>query len=337
MRVSHSFHYFLRSYILLGFTVLLAKLLLTGDIIYYLAPRLHMLSYVTLVILVILTIASLKQALSGSKEQACDCGGEHGLPHGMMRTVVFYGLFILPLAMGFFMPHKILGSALAEKKGVNLLAGNAKELMAQKSSLASEKATGQKAKQESATAKPSPSAPPSSDAARSVPSAPSALKPHKKTENDEQIRKIFQSANFGDYYTDKAMFMYKQSVINLDDNLFLDGLTILELYPKEFEGHSLETTGFVYRQPEFTKSEFVVARFTVSCCTADATVAGVLVDAKNAKSFPTDSWVKVKGTLAMTSVNGGQFLMLKADQVTPVKAPKNPYVYLSGVGTGNGQ
>lgn len=336
MRLSFTFHYFLRSYILLGFTVLLAKLMLTGDIIYYLAPRLHMLCYVTLGILILLTIASLKQAITGSKADACDCGGEHGLPRGMIRTLLFYGLFVLPLAMGFLLPHKILGSELAQKKGMNLLSGNAKEILAKQSALSPAKANAPIPLQASPSVSSSPSAP--APAAVPSPSQTAAMPKQQATnQSDAQLRKMFQSNNFGDYYTDKAVSMYKQPVINMDDKLFLDGLTILDLYAKEFEGHSLKTVGFVYRQPDFKKTEFVTARFTVSCCTADATVAGVLVDAPNAKSFATDSWVKVKGKLTMTSLNGSQFLMLKADQIVPIKAPKDPYVYLSGTGTNTGQ
>ncbi|MET3288186.1 UNVERIFIED_CONTAM: putative membrane protein [Brevibacillus sp. OAP136] len=326
MRATFSFHYFLRSYILLGFTVLLTKLLITGDIQYYLAPRLHMLCYVTLGIMIMLTIACLTQAITGAKANDCDCGGDHGLPRGVIRSTLFYGLFILPLAMGFLLPHKILGSELAQKKGVNLLAGNAKELIAKQSSLSPSKAGSQAPAQPDSTTSPAQSP--------ALPQTMETPKQQSKKLRDAEIRNLFQSNNFGDYYTDIAMFMYKQPIINMDDKLFLDGLTILDLYPKEFEGHELETTGFVYRQPDFSVSEFVVARFTVSCCTADATVAGVLVDAKNAKAFATDSWVKVKGTLTMTSLNGSQFLMLKAEQITPVKAPKTPYVYLSGTGAG---
>ncbi|MGO0062025.1 TIGR03943 family putative permease subunit [Brevibacillus fluminis] len=326
MRATFRRHYFLRSYILLGFTVLLTRLLITGDIQYYLAPRLHMLCHVTLGIMLLLTIASLTQALTGAKANDCDCGGDHGLPRGLIRSTLFYGLFIVPLAMGFLLPHKILGSELAQKKGVNLLAGNAKELIATQSSRSPNKAGSSAPAQPDGTMEPARSPTPQQ--------TKEAPKQQSKKLGDAEIRKLFQSNNFGDYYTEKAMFMYKQPIITMDDKLFLDGLTILDLYPKEFEGHELETTGFVYRQPDFSDSEFVAARFTVSCCTADATVAGVLVEAQNAKAFATDSWVKIKGTLTMTSLNGSQFLMLKAERITPVKAPKTPYVYLSGTGAG---
>ncbi len=272
-------HYYIRSFILLGFSFLLAKLLLSGDINYYIAPRFQGLTYVTLAITVILSVSSLRQALAGSADHVCECGGTHTLSSSVWKSVVIYGLFLLPLALGFFLPDKFLGSALAEKKGVNLLTGDAKALMSTKPD------------------KKEPVEQPKTDQTNP---APSTKQP--KQLSDQDIRKMF--AGFGDFYTDTAVSMYKQPVIKLDDSLFLDGTTILDLFQKEFAGHKLETMGFVYRQPGFQSNEFVVARFMVSCCTADATVAGLMVRSPQAKTYANDSWVRVKGTLRLSSYNG---------------------------------
>lgn len=57
-------HYLMRSLILAGFAALLSYLIWTEKLGHYLAPKLHMLSYVTLGILVILTIVSVRQLFS---------------------------------------------------------------------------------------------------------------------------------------------------------------------------------------------------------------------------------------------------------------------------------
>ncbi|WP_051029569.1 DUF1980 domain-containing protein [Brevibacillus massiliensis] len=105
---------------------MLAKLLLTGSITYYLAPRLQMLCYVTLGILVLLSVMSLVQAIRGISDDACDCGGVHALPSGFWKNILIYSLFRLPVAMGLFLPDKVLGSEVAQQKGVNLLKGTQK-------------------------------------------------------------------------------------------------------------------------------------------------------------------------------------------------------------------
>lgn len=310
--MSQKRHYFLRSFILWGFSFLLAKLLLSGEINLYLAPRLQGLCYVTLAILVLLAFSCLRLAITGARDHDCECGGVHTLPKGFWKATVIYGLFLLPLVMGFFLPSKLLGSAVAEMKGVNLLTGNAKQLLAS-----------HPAKPPVVTAQPEKTdTQPSSNQPKNLQSE----KPPNKPKSDQEIRKMFD-IGFGDFYTDTAVAMYKQEIIKIDDRNFLDSMSILDLYTKEFNGHKVETTGFVYRQPDFQPNEFVAARFSVSCCTADASVTGILIQAPNAKKFANDSWVKVKGRLKLTSFDGNDLLILQADDITPVKPPKTPYVY----------
>jgi putative membrane protein len=305
-------HYYIRSFILLGFTLLLADLVFTGRLSQYLAPRLHALSYVTLVILFILTGVSLRQAIVGASPYDCDCADAHSVPRSAWKSFLVYGLFLLPIVMGFMMPDKTLGSAVAEKRGVNLLSGQAQKLAV------------------SPTVPPAPASMPNDAAGASVQTKQQPL-------TDEQIRQRFKQNDFGDFYTDLAVSMYKQPVIQLNEKIFLDGLTTLELYPKEFAGKKLETIGFVYREPTFKPQQFVVARFSVSCCTADATVYGIMVEEKQAAKWATDSWVKVGGTLDVRTVDGYDMLVLRAAEIEPVEAPKDPYVYYNYDTIGAGQ
>ncbi len=340
-------HYYLRSFILLGFSGLLGKLLISGDINLYLAPRLQTLCYVTLAILIILTVVSIRQAIVGGTYEPCDCGEAHRLPRQAWRSVLIYGLFVLPLLMGFMLPEKLLGSAVAEKKGVNWLSRDlsqsggtgstaADQPKPQAAGTATVSPAGDQQSAESATVSPTgdqQSAVSSADSQAGnqqqltgQPPAADAKKQAASALSDKELRKMFESG-FGDFYADRAVAMYKQPVIDLNDKIFLDGTTILDLFIKEFDNHGLKTMGFVYRQPDFKPNQFVVARFSVSCCTADATVAGLLVEAPDAAKYPTDSWVEVQGQLHMTSINDNEFLMLKAEQIKPTKAPKDPYVY----------
>jgi putative membrane protein len=305
-------HYYIRSFILLAFTLLLADLVFTERLSLYQAPRMHGLSYVTLAILLILTGVSLRQAIVGASHYECDCADVHSVPRGAWKAVLVYGLFLLPVAMGVFMPDKTLGSAAAEKRGVNLLAGNAEKLAVA-------------------------SAVPPAAQSRQKADGTSPVKRENAPVSEEQIRQRFQQNDFGDFYTDLAVSMYKQPVIRLDEKIFLDGLTTLELYPKEFAGKELETIGFVYREPAFKPHQFVVARFSVTCCTADAAVFGIMVEEQQAAKLRNDSWVKVRGKLELRTVDGYDMLVLRASGITPVKAPKDPYVYYNYDTAGAGQ
>ncbi|MFF0830386.1 TIGR03943 family putative permease subunit [Brevibacillus sp. NPDC003359] len=318
-------HHFMRSLILAGITVLLAYLILSERLSHYLAPRLHMFSYVTLVILALLTIVSIRQIFVGSSVYDCDCEEQHKVPRTPMGSLLVYGLFVLPIVMGFVMPDKILGSDVAEKRGITLLSNDVRKLAdVTANANATEKAT-ENAKQTAEAAKEEAE---SNVEANSETTSQAATPPVQATD-DEQLRQRFSNGGFGDFYTDIAVFLHKQPVIELNDKVFLDGLTTMELYAKEFAGKELETMGFVYRQPDFTKQQFVVARFSVTCCTADSSVYGVLVEKEDANKWAKDSWVKVRGKLELRQVDGYDMLVLKASQVETVSAPKDPYVYYS--------
>ncbi|MEJ8547706.1 TIGR03943 family putative permease subunit [Brevibacillus borstelensis] len=347
-------HYWVRSLLLIGFTWLLAELILSGRLSQYLAPRLHMLSYVTLGIFCLLAIVSIRQAVSGPAAYECDCEDAHKLPRNRWISAVIYSLFALPLLMGFVMPDKILGSSLAEKRGVTLLTGESnwvKKVTASPSesqtdagvnsgsdhlpvpSEPNEEATvlagaGGTASGPTKEGTDSPDDPDSSEASGAGPESPKAS--HTANNNgatDEELRALFNPEQFGGFYTDLAVMMYKQPVILLDDKLFLDGLTTMDLFSKEFAGKEMQTMGFVYREAGLTPEQFVVARFSVSCCTADATVFGILAEAPEAGKWQPDSWVQVRGKLELRKVNDYDMLVLKASKVEQVKAPKDPYVY----------
>ncbi|MCM3142090.1 TIGR03943 family protein [Brevibacillus sp. MER 51] len=317
-------HHIMRSLILSGITALLAYLILSETLSYYLAPRLHMFSYVTLVILALLTIVSIRQIFVGSSVYDCDCEEQHKVPRTPIGSLLVYGLFVLPIVMGFVMPDKILGSDVAQKRGITLLSNDVRKL-ADVTANANVNANAAENVKQKAEGK--------EDAEQSVEPQPEATNqvaiPPVQATDDEQLRQRFSNEGFGDFYTDIAVFLHKQPVIELNDKVFLDGLTTMELYAKEFAGKELETMGFVYRQPDFTKQQFVVARFSVTCCTADSSVYGVLVEKEDANKWKKDSWVKVRGKLELRQVDGYDMLVLKASQVEAVSAPKDPYVYYS--------
>ncbi|MBO8163272.1 MAG: TIGR03943 family protein [Brevibacillus sp.] len=343
-------HYVLRSLLLLGFTLLLAKLIWSGEINLYLAPRLRVLGYVTAVILALLTISSFRQVIKG-REAGCECSEGHHLPNSWWKSIVIYGMFALPMLMGFAMPAKILGSDMAEKRGLNLLSGDAKALVAAQTYSSAE----EEAKEEEAAGAPAETGSGSGGGALNRDSGQgtdaangpdeSGLQQKGKPADEDggsaasgsqaeqddlkEVRKRFESAGFGDFYTNIALWMYSQPIIDLDDKIFLDGLTTLDLFPQEFDGHKLKTMGFVYRQPDFQPNQFVVARFSVSCCTADASVYGILVETEEAGKFATDSWVEVSGTLRLRTINDFEMLVLEVEQVKPAEEPDDPYVYFN--------
>jgi len=96
---------------------------------------------------------------------------------------------------------------------------------------------------------------------------------------------------------------------------------------QEFVGQPANVTGFVYQDQPFGATYFMVTRFVVSCCAADASPLGLVVQWPAAQTFKNDQWVEVKGTFAPTSLADWQLPVLVAESVTPVDVPNQPYLY----------
>jgi len=98
--------------------------------------------------------------------------------------------------------------------------------------------------------------------------------------------------------------------------------------PADFAGEEAHLIGFVYRDGRFADNTFMVARFTVSCCVADAAPVGLIVQWPDAASLPADQWVDVTGHLAVGTFAGQQIPILVADSITLTEPPAQPYLYL---------
>ncbi|HUN23063.1 MAG TPA: TIGR03943 family protein [Anaerolineales bacterium] len=94
-----------------------------------------------------------------------------------------------------------------------------------------------------------------------------------------------------------------------------------------FGGEAADVIGFVYRDTRLKENQFLLARFTISCCVADAFAIGVIVESDSAARFPENTWVRVQGTMTGTYAEGQQIPLMQADTILEVPEPENPYLY----------
>jgi uncharacterized repeat protein (TIGR03943 family) len=94
-----------------------------------------------------------------------------------------------------------------------------------------------------------------------------------------------------------------------------------------FNGQEADVIGFVYREATFPEDTFMVARFTISCCVADASAIGLPVVWQNAGDFPQDTWVRVRGVFEVGAFRGDTVPVLHAASVETVQQPEHPYLY----------
>jgi putative membrane protein len=106
-------------------------------------------------------------------------------------------------------------------------------------------------------------------------------------------------------------------------------LTLLEILQnfKTYEGKKITTEGMVHRDEVVPPKHFLVFRFLIVCCAADALPAGALVSSEDADSFAQDSWVKVEGVLELKKVGDLSFPLIRADRITRIDRPRDPYLF----------
>ena len=87
-------------------------------------------------------------------------------------------------------------------------------------------------------------------------------------------------------------------------------------------GENVDFTGFVTRDPGAPADEFVLTRFLVSCCVADALSVNVRVVGAPPGRFKADEWVRVSGRFYPL----GRDVIVDSTDIVVVERPKRPYL-----------
>ncbi|MFP5109014.1 DUF1980 domain-containing protein [Neobacillus sp. C211] len=116
-----SFHHLLRGIILIGFMLLLFKLLLTNNISLLIAPKMLRFIYFTIFVLLILGVLLILRGTSNQKHiYHCDCDSDHSFPNTFGKSLFLYLLFIIPITTGFLFANNVLDSSVAMNRNIKL-------------------------------------------------------------------------------------------------------------------------------------------------------------------------------------------------------------------------
>lgn len=97
--------------------------------------------------------------------------------------------------------------------------------------------------------------------------------------------------------------------------------------PVAFNGLPARVVGFIYREPYMSDDEFMVARFTISCCVADAFAIGLPVRMEGAAAYNTGAWVEVEGTFQAGTFDDRTIPILQPSRIELTDIPSRPYLY----------
>jgi uncharacterized repeat protein (TIGR03943 family) len=119
-RETESFHLYIRGIILIGFGMLLFKLLVTGNIENFIAPKMMNFTLFTLVIVMLLGCVQIWES-GKTKGHVCGCKDhDHSLPQSKTGTALLYSIFIIPIVTAFLFSDNTIDESIAVKRGVNL-------------------------------------------------------------------------------------------------------------------------------------------------------------------------------------------------------------------------
>lgn len=103
--------------------------------------------------------------------------------------------------------------------------------------------------------------------------------------------------------------------------------------PYEYVGRTINMKGFIYKQNGLNKDEFILSRILVSCCTADAQLAGLLCDYSKAEVLTEGTWVNIEGILEQheyKDAKSGEINMIpiiKVNKLEQIEVEDNEYIY----------
>ncbi|MGG3470023.1 TIGR03943 family protein [Neobacillus pocheonensis] len=296
-----SFHHLIRGIILIGFMLLLFKLLLTNNISLLIAPKMIRFIYFTLFICLILGVLLIIRGTSGKEHSYhCDCDGNHTYPSSFGKSVFLYLLFIIPITTGFLFSNNVLGSSVAMNRTIKL----------------------------GATSQP-PQQNKTLNNSSKVQSSSNTNKSNTSTNTQSILDNQPEPLTQKEYDALKNKLM-KANIINIDDNQYVNIMNIIQDNLNAMLGKTVTTKGFVYREKEFMQNQIIVARFGITCCVADASVYGMMAKGEVA-ALPKDKWVQVTGKIEQTQFNGETIPVIKISQLSKITAPQQPYVFDLGI------
>ena len=93
-----------------------------------------------------------------------------------------------------------------------------------------------------------------------------------------------------------------------------------------YVGKKVDVTGFIFAPNTIPEETFIVSRFVIRCCAADATPVGLKVKYDWKSNFKTDDWVRVTGKFELIKIDEIDELIIIPENVVSTEVPDRPYI-----------
>ncbi|MFZ5351699.1 MAG: TIGR03943 family putative permease subunit [Bacillota bacterium] len=119
----------------------------------------------------------------------------------------------------------------------------------------------------------------------------------------------------------------KMDVIKLEDWNFASIIEQLYADIDKNIGKEVEVKGFIFKTQELKENQFVIGRYIVTCCAADAEIIGLLCNSSDAAELAIDQWVIVKGIINKVAVDDMEIPVIDVTSIEKTDRPPSEYVY----------
>lgn len=292
--------------VLLALVIALGVLLISGDILFYLAPRMVPMVWFGFIVLATLLIYQLWHIGKCLSET-------HPVKKGRLGIL----MFLIPIIL-------ILTVAPNENTSGTLPNQNVKMI-----NMASDISTSAaKISETVSPSSPTISVSDTPDAIQSV--EPSSTNPLQEDDEAEEAQEQTDSVETIDVSSALPCVLEEGTTdFDASADLFSE---YLYYSVEDMAGQTVTFYGFVYSDDSFPDNTILVSRLYISCCAADASIVGFHVKIQDAADFEDNEWICVTGTIQAFSMeyNGEyyDFPILTDGTITRCETPDTEEAYI---------
>lgn len=115
-----------------------------------------------------------------------------------------------------------------------------------------------------------------------------------------------------------------------EERSLIDWVRTLTVYPEPdaYTGQQVNVQGFVIHLPDLPEEYFLISRFVITCCAADAYPVGLPVKLSQSRSaYAPDTWLQIQGEMSTETLGDQRQLTIVANSIKEIPEPPNPYEY----------
>jgi putative membrane protein len=121
--------------------------------------------------------------------------------------------------------------------------------------------------------------------------------------------------------------------IIFNEKNYIHYLEDLSSHIDEHVGKKIKITGFVLKEKNLNKDEFLISRMMMNCCAADSQILGVVGKWDKIEGLKQDDWIVVEGKVSFKEEKDKNNKVVKrypvvlVEKLTHIETPDNPYIY----------